>query len=53
MSQFRNWRVASQELAEYVRESGPRIALAGAVTCALLALPVLLRFWAFFPGYAS
>jgi hypothetical protein len=50
MSQSRSWRVASHELAEFVQEAGPRIALAGAVACLIFVVPMTLRFWAFFPG---
>ena len=50
MGQLRSWRAASQELAEVVRVAGPRIVLVGAVACALVGVPILVKFWAFFPG---
>ena len=53
MRRFTGWRAASHDVAEMVHTTGPSIALAGAVACALVALPVLIRFWAFLSGYAS
>jgi len=53
MSQSRSWRVASHELAEFVQEAGPRIALAGAVVFVMAAASVLLRIWILVPGAAS
>jgi hypothetical protein len=53
MREFRGWRAASREWADIVRTAGPRIALAGAVAIAMVAVPMLLRFRAFIPGWTS
>jgi len=45
------WHAAATELAEVVRMAGPRIALAGAVIVALIAAPLILRYWVLLPRF--
>jgi hypothetical protein len=53
MNGYKNWRAASDELAEIVRVAGPRVALIGTVLCALAAAPIVLRMLIVLPGAAS
>lgn len=53
MGKLGNWRAASCELAEIVRDAGPRVALVGAVACALVAGPMLLRLLAILSGVSA
>jgi hypothetical protein len=49
MREFRDWRAASRELVDIAERTGPRIALAGAVACLMLGVPLALRYLAFLP----
>jgi len=48
-----SWRAASRELAEVVREAGPRVALGCAVVAALVGMPMLIRWLELFGSSAS
>jgi hypothetical protein len=43
------WKSAAIEIAEVVRTTGPRVALAGLVCFAAVVVPLLVRYWNFFP----
>jgi hypothetical protein len=46
------WHVVAAEFAELVRAVGPRIALVGGAFFVLIAVPLVLRFWVYFPRTA-
>jgi len=45
------WHAAAVEVAQWVRTTGPRIALAGGTIVLLIAVPLLVRYYAYFPRF--